>query len=50
MYQVEENGTISDVYPARVKFRGFTDESEEFVGLTEYIKSEIDNLVDDTKL
>lgn len=50
VYQVESDGTISDVYPARVKFRGFEDESEEFIGLTKYIQSEIDNLVDETKL
>ena len=37
--QVELNGRISDVYPARVKFRGFdeTSESEGFLFLTEYL-------------
>lgn len=44
--QVEESGEISDVYPARVRFRGFEykDEADGFVGLTEYIKENIDEL------
>lgn len=36
---LEEDGTISEVYPARVKFRGFSPEIEEsnFILLSEYI-------------
>lgn len=39
----EEDGTISDCYPARVSFRGFSEESEQrgFEGLTRYLVEEI---------
>jgi hypothetical protein len=49
--QVEENGTITDVYPARVKFRGFSEKNEEegFVGLTQYLRESVDELVKETK-
>jgi hypothetical protein len=45
----EEDGSISDVYPARVNFRGFSEESEElgFAGLTKYLKTEINNISKD---
>jgi hypothetical protein len=47
----EEDGSISDVYPARVRFRGFHEKSEEkgFIGLTEYLKNNIDELIEETK-
>ena len=49
--QVEEDGSVSDVYPARVKFRGFSEKSEEdgFIGLTEHLKSTIDTLSKECK-
>lgn len=47
--QLNEEGTIEDVYPARVKFRGFDRRSEEegFVGLTEYLCTNIDELMEE---
>ncbi len=44
--QVEEDGKISDVYPARVKFRGFSKDIETngFIGLSEYLKKNIDEI------
>ena len=38
----EEDGTISDCYPARITFRGFPEKLEEegFVGLTKYLANE----------
>jgi hypothetical protein len=49
--QVEEDGTISDAYPARVKFRGFDEknETEGFIGLTQHLKETVDELVKETK-
>lgn len=51
VFQVEKGGEISDVYPARVKFRGFCekDENEGFVGLTQYLKNTIGELTEETK-
>lgn len=45
----QEDGSITDAYPARVKFRGFHEEAEEegFVGLTAHIKETIDELVEE---
>lgn len=44
--QVEEDGTISDVYPARVKFRGFDNQDTEqgYITLTDYLKKNIAEL------
>jgi hypothetical protein len=46
VYVVEEDGSVSDVYPARVKFRGFDRQAEEegFVGLTRYLKEVVHEL------
>jgi len=46
VFCVEADGEISDVYPARVKFRGFDEKSEEegFIGLTQYLKATVDEL------
>jgi hypothetical protein len=43
---VEDDGSVSDVYPARVKFRGFGEKQEEagFIGLTEYLKTNVEAL------
>lgn len=51
VFQVERDGEISDVYPARVKFRGFDEKSEEegFIGLTQYLKDTVDELVEEAK-
>lgn len=48
--QLNEAGEIiEDVYPARVKFRGFDrkSESDGFVGLTEYLATSIDELMEE---
>lgn len=44
---VEADGSISDVYPARVKFRGFDEksESEGFISLTQHIADNATDLV-----
>lgn len=49
--EVNNKGLITDIYPARTKFRGFReeDETEGFKKLTEYIEKEIPNLLEDIK-
>ena len=49
--QVEEDGEVTDVYPARVKFRGFCEESETkgFVKLTQFLKDNVDKLLEEAK-
>lgn len=45
----EQDGSISDCYPARVSFRGFAMDTEEsgFAGLTRYLATEAEALVAD---
>lgn len=46
VFQIEDDGTVSDVYPARVKFRGFAEETEKerFKILSAYLKSSIEEI------
>lgn len=48
---MEADGTITEVYPARVKFRGFDEasEAEGFIGLTQHLKETVDELVEEAK-
>lgn len=48
---VEDDGTVTDAYPARVKFRGFSEETEAegFITLTEYLKGRMDTLAEEAK-
>ena len=49
--EVDETGKIINCYPARCKFRGFSEESETrgFKRITEHLKESIDDLVTDTQ-
>jgi hypothetical protein len=44
-----DDGIIKEVYPARVKFRGFDEKSidEGYKKVTHYLKENIDNLIND---
>lgn len=46
-----EDGSITDAYPARVKYRGFEekDEEEGFIGLSEYVAKVADELLEEVK-
>lgn len=46
-----DNEKITDVYPARVKFRGFDNKttSEGYEKVTEYLKENIDELLKEAK-
>jgi hypothetical protein len=41
------DGTIADAYPARVKFRGFTEQvdAEGFAGLTDHLRTNVGQLM-----
>ena len=47
----EKDGSISDVYPARCKFRGFSEdvETEGFKKLTAHIEESLERMKDDLK-
>lgn len=49
---VDDDGKATGAYPARVKFRGFSEDSEEagFSKLSEHIKENIDEIVKETYL
>jgi len=46
-----DDGIIKDVYPARVKFRGFDNNSvsKSYVKITEYMNENIKELMDEAK-
>ena len=46
-----DNGEIVDVYPARVKFRGFSEKinTEGYIGLSEYMKENCDELLKEAR-
>ena len=50
VYEIND-GEIIEVYPARTKFRGFSESStaKGFINVTNYIKNNIDDLMDDIK-
>lgn len=49
VYDIDEDGKIKEVYPARCRFRGFNNnvEDEGFKLLTNHIKNNIDDLIED---
>ena len=46
---IDDDGSIKDAYPARVAFRGFDEksESEGFIGVTKYLKTHADVLLEE---
>lgn len=46
-----EDGEITEVYPARVKFRGFDEKSNTngYIKVSEYLKENIDDLTKEAK-
>jgi len=51
VFQTEDNGDVTNVYPARVKFRGFDEKSETegFLGISEYFAKESQRLIEEAK-
>lgn len=48
---VNDNGEINNAYPARVKFRGFSEKSntEGYIKVSRYIKENIADLLEESK-
>lgn len=48
---VNDNGEITNAYPARVKFRGFSEKSntEGYIKVSQYIKENIAELLEESK-
>lgn len=51
VFDIDDNGSVKEVYPARVKFRGFDDASvsDSYTKLTHHMKDTINELVEDVK-
>jgi hypothetical protein len=51
VFEVDDNNKITDVYPARVKFRGFSNDStsESYTKVTKYMRDNINSLIEDIK-
>ena len=49
--EVEDNGSISNVYPARVRFRGFAEEknTDGYIKISKYIKDNAEELLKEAK-
>jgi len=47
VYDYDDNGNILEVYPARVKFRGFSEQSNThgFIKVSQYMKDNADDLL-----
>jgi hypothetical protein len=47
VYDYDDNGNILEVYPARVKFRGFSEQSntDGFIKVSQYMKDNADVLL-----
>ena len=47
-----DNNNITEVFPARVKFRGFSEKinTEGYIGLSEYMKENCEELLNEAKM
>lgn len=48
---IDDNGEITDVYPARVKFRGFGEKNntEGYIKVSQYMKENVSDLLEEAK-
>lgn len=48
---IDDNGELAECYPARVKFRGFSEEvnAKGYIALSEYLKKNIDDIAEEAK-
>ena len=51
VFSVEEDGTITKAYPARVKFRGFDEKSntEGYIKVSQYLNKESEQLLKESQ-
>lgn len=49
--ETDEDGEITDVYPTRVKFRGFNEETNTsgYIKISKYMKENADELLEESK-
>lgn len=50
-YEFDKDGDISEVYPARVKFRGFGEKNnaDGYIKVSEYLNNNIADILDEAK-
>lgn len=50
-YEFDEKGNILEVYPARVKFRGFGEKinTDGYIKVSQYMKDNVDDLLKESK-
>lgn len=48
---IDDNGEITDAYPARVKFRGFGEKNntEGYIKVSQYMKENVSNLLEEAE-
>ena len=48
---IDDNGEVAGCFPARVKFRGFSEEvnTKGYIALSEYLKKNIDDITEEAK-
>lgn len=48
---VDDNGEITDAYPARVKFRGFSEKNntEGYIKVSQYMKENVSDLLEEAE-
>lgn len=48
---IDDNGEITDAYPARVKFRGFGEKNntEGYIKVSQYMKENVSDLLEEAK-
>lgn len=48
---IDDNGKVTGCFPARVKFRGFSEEvnTKGYIALSEYLKKNIDDITEEAK-
>ena len=48
---IDDNGEVTGCFPARVKFRGFSEEvnTKGYIALSEYLKKNIDDITEEAK-
>lgn len=51
VFDIDENKNVKDVYPARVRFRGFGDKQieEGYVKVSQYLKDNCEELLKEAK-
>ena len=51
VYEFDDDGVVSDVYPARVKFRGFGEQqiTDGYIKISEYMKANAEELLEESK-